>query len=129
VGATTQEKFDGSTLQGENPRSGRLNWLCLALALLKALFCQWGFFSRVKPRSIDRATAALVRCYHCSGTLHLVLNNIHLISCSAVGNWYLIWRGVAEIYQCSGTRFIVGNWFLLWRGVCGVYSVSKYKMF
>jgi hypothetical protein len=25
--------------QGENPRSG-LNWLCLAMSLLKALFCE-----------------------------------------------------------------------------------------
>jgi hypothetical protein len=27
----------GPTLQGKNPRSG-LNWLCLVIALLKALF-------------------------------------------------------------------------------------------
>ena len=26
-------------LQGENPRSG-INWLCLAMTLLKALFCE-----------------------------------------------------------------------------------------
>jgi hypothetical protein len=31
------------TLHGENPRSG-LNWLCLTMALLKALFCEWGLY-------------------------------------------------------------------------------------
>jgi hypothetical protein len=35
------------TLQGENPRSG-LNWLCLAIASLRALFCECGLFSGVK---------------------------------------------------------------------------------
>jgi hypothetical protein len=40
-------EVQGLILQGENPRSG-LNWLCLAIALLKALFCERGLFSRVK---------------------------------------------------------------------------------
>jgi hypothetical protein len=40
-------EVQGPTLQGENPRSG-LNWVCLAIALLKVLFCERGFFSRVK---------------------------------------------------------------------------------
>jgi hypothetical protein len=35
------------TLQGENPMSG-LNWLCLAITLLKALFLWARIFSRVK---------------------------------------------------------------------------------
>jgi hypothetical protein len=35
-------EVQGPTLQGENPRSG-LNWLCLAIALLKALFCERTF--------------------------------------------------------------------------------------
>jgi hypothetical protein len=33
--------------KGENPRSG-LNWLCLAVALLKALLLKGRTFSRVK---------------------------------------------------------------------------------
>jgi hypothetical protein len=37
VGATAQEKFKSSIFQGENPRYD-LNWLCLAMFLLKALF-------------------------------------------------------------------------------------------
>jgi hypothetical protein len=40
-------EVQGPALQGVNPRSG-LNWLCLAIALLKALFCKHGLFSRVK---------------------------------------------------------------------------------
>jgi hypothetical protein len=40
-------EVQGPTLQGENPRSG-LNWLCLAIALLRALFCERGLFSGVK---------------------------------------------------------------------------------
>jgi hypothetical protein len=40
-------EVQGPTLQGENPRSG-LNWLCLAIVLLKALFCECRLFSRVK---------------------------------------------------------------------------------
>jgi hypothetical protein len=31
------------TLQDENPRSG-LNWLCLTMTLLKALFCEQELF-------------------------------------------------------------------------------------
>jgi hypothetical protein len=50
------------TFQGENPRSGR-NWLCLAMALLKALFWERGLSSRWKPKIIDRATMALVHCF------------------------------------------------------------------
>jgi hypothetical protein len=37
-----EAKFLRTTLQGENPRSG-LNLLCLAMALLKALFYVQGF--------------------------------------------------------------------------------------
>jgi hypothetical protein len=37
VGAITQEKFRVLPSRGENPRCG-LNWLCLAMALFKALF-------------------------------------------------------------------------------------------
>jgi hypothetical protein len=36
-GEETQVKFRVFTFQDENPRSG-LNWLCLAMSLLKALF-------------------------------------------------------------------------------------------
>jgi hypothetical protein len=35
------------TLQSENPRSSR-NWLCLAITLLKILFCERELSSRVK---------------------------------------------------------------------------------
>jgi hypothetical protein len=38
-------EVQSSTLQGENPRSG-LNWLCQAMALLKALFCERGLSPR-----------------------------------------------------------------------------------
>jgi hypothetical protein len=45
VGAGRQHRGVPSlTLQGENPRSG-LNWLCLAMTLLKALFCERGLSS------------------------------------------------------------------------------------
>jgi hypothetical protein len=47
--------------QDVNPRSG-LNWLCLAMTLLKALFLEWGLFSGWKPKIFDRATTALVHC-------------------------------------------------------------------
>ena len=41
VGATAQEKSLSLIFQGENLRSG-LNWLCLAMTLLKVLFCERG---------------------------------------------------------------------------------------
>jgi hypothetical protein len=37
MGAATQVKFKVLPFRGENPMSD-LNWLCLAMALLKALF-------------------------------------------------------------------------------------------
>jgi hypothetical protein len=40
-------EVQGPTLQDENPRSG-LSWLCLAMSLLKTLFCECGLFSKVK---------------------------------------------------------------------------------
>jgi hypothetical protein len=46
-GADSTGEVQGPTLQGENSRSG-LNWLCLAIALLKALFYECGLFSKVK---------------------------------------------------------------------------------
>jgi hypothetical protein len=46
-GGDSTGEVQGPTLHGENLRSG-LNWLCLAIALLKALFCERGLFSRVK---------------------------------------------------------------------------------
>jgi hypothetical protein len=49
------------TFQGENPRSG-LNWFCLAMALLKALFCEWGLSSNWKFKMHDRAATVLVHC-------------------------------------------------------------------
>ena len=39
VGAGRQHKVPSLILQGENPRSG-LNWLCLAMTLLKAFLCE-----------------------------------------------------------------------------------------
>jgi hypothetical protein len=46
-GGDSTGEVQGPTLQGENPRSD-LNWLCLAIVLLKTLFCERGLFSRVK---------------------------------------------------------------------------------
>jgi hypothetical protein len=46
-GGDSTGEVQGLTLQGENPRSG-LNWLCLVIALLRALFCEHGLFSGVK---------------------------------------------------------------------------------
>jgi hypothetical protein len=37
-------EVQSSFLQGENPRSD-FNWLCLAMALLKPLFCEQGLSS------------------------------------------------------------------------------------
>jgi hypothetical protein len=62
VGAIAQEKFKALPFRGESPMSG-LNWLCLAMSLLKALFWEWGFSSGWKLKIYDRATTALVHCY------------------------------------------------------------------
>jgi hypothetical protein len=43
-GGDSTGKVQSPTLQGENPRPG-LNWLCLAITLLKALFCERGLSS------------------------------------------------------------------------------------
>jgi hypothetical protein len=45
-GGDSTGEVQSLTLQGENPKSG-LNWLCLAMSLLKALFCE-ETFSKVK---------------------------------------------------------------------------------
>jgi hypothetical protein len=60
-GGDSTWKVQGPTLQGEDLRSG-LNWLCLVMTLLKALFCERGLFFRWKPKIYDRATTALVHC-------------------------------------------------------------------
>jgi hypothetical protein len=44
-GGNSTGEVQGPTLQGENLRSG-LNWLCLAMVLLKVLFCERGLFLR-----------------------------------------------------------------------------------
>jgi hypothetical protein len=54
------------TLHGKKPRSG-LNWLCLTMTLLKALFCERGLSSGRKPKIYDRATMALVHCFLLGG--------------------------------------------------------------
>jgi hypothetical protein len=41
VGVDSTCEIQCLDLQGENPRSD-LNWLCLAMILLKALFCECG---------------------------------------------------------------------------------------
>jgi hypothetical protein len=46
-GGESTGEVQGPTLEGENLRSG-LNWLCLAMVLLKVLFYERGLFSRVK---------------------------------------------------------------------------------
>jgi hypothetical protein len=46
-GGDSTGEVQGPTLQGENPRSS-LNWSCLAIALLRALFVERGPFSGVK---------------------------------------------------------------------------------
>jgi hypothetical protein len=46
-GSDSTGEVQGPTLQGENLRSG-LNWLYMAMALLKTLFCEREFFSKVK---------------------------------------------------------------------------------
>jgi hypothetical protein len=46
-GGDSTGEVQGPTLQGENPRSG-LIWLCLAIALLRALFYERELFSGVK---------------------------------------------------------------------------------
>jgi hypothetical protein len=50
------------TFQVENSRSG-LNWLCLAISFLKALFWEQGFSSGWKPKIYDRETTALVHYF------------------------------------------------------------------
>jgi hypothetical protein len=45
--------------QGESPMSG-LYWVYLAIALLKALFCELGLSLGWKPKIFDRATTMLV---------------------------------------------------------------------
>jgi hypothetical protein len=50
------------TFQNKNPRYG-LNWLCLAMSLLKASFWEQGLSSGWKPKIFDQATTALVHCF------------------------------------------------------------------
>jgi hypothetical protein len=64
-GADSTGEVQSPTLQSENPRSG-LNWLCLAMTLLKTLFCERGLSSWCKPKIYDRATTVLM-CYFLLG--------------------------------------------------------------
>jgi hypothetical protein len=60
VGAAPQVKFS------ENPRSG-LNWLCMAMTLLQALFWERGLSLGWKPKIFDQATMEFVQCSHFKG--------------------------------------------------------------
>jgi hypothetical protein len=61
-GGDNTGKVQSLTFQGENPRSG-LNWLCLAMSLLEALFCERKLSLGRKPKIYDRATMVLVYCF------------------------------------------------------------------
>jgi hypothetical protein len=58
VEATVQKKVKVRPCRVKTQGLG-LNWLCVAIALLKALFCERGLFSRVKPKIYDRAALFL----------------------------------------------------------------------
>jgi hypothetical protein len=87
-------EVQGPTLQGENPRSG-LNWLCLAISLLKVLLCGRGLFSRMKPKIYNRAITVLV---HCS-----LLGGIAFWRCWTFGVVLVVLVLLLQgIYHCSG---------------------------
>jgi hypothetical protein len=66
LGATAQEKFKALPFSVKIQGLG-LNWLCLAMALSKALFWEWCLSSGWKPNIYDRETTALVHCYLLGG--------------------------------------------------------------
>jgi hypothetical protein len=55
-------------LQGESPMSG-LHWLYLAMALLKALFCEFKLSRGWKPKIFDQITTTLVHCFRLEGVV------------------------------------------------------------
>jgi hypothetical protein len=61
-GGDNISEVQSSILQGKNLRSG-LNWMCLAMTLLKTLFCERLLFLGWKPKIFDRATMMLVHCF------------------------------------------------------------------
>jgi hypothetical protein len=65
-GGDNTGEVQSSTLQGKNPRSG-LSWLCVAMALLKALFYERGLSLGWKPKINDRTTTALFLCFLLGG--------------------------------------------------------------
>jgi hypothetical protein len=67
VGATRE--VQSSIFRGENPRSG-LNWLCVTMFLLKALFWERGLSSGWILKIYDRATTAFVHCLLLGGVAY-----------------------------------------------------------
>jgi hypothetical protein len=68
VGATRE--VQSSIIQCENPRSS-LNWLCLAMFLLKHCFESEDFLQGDRiPKIYDRMTAAFVHCFLLGGVAY-----------------------------------------------------------
>jgi hypothetical protein len=100
------------TLQDENPRSD-LSWLCMAMALLKALFLWVMTFSRVSKVYV-RATAALVHYFLLKG---IAFGEASLL----VLSWWRFTLLLQEIDHCSRT-FLFAI-FLFW--LCASLDVSR----
>jgi hypothetical protein len=91
------------TFQGENPRSG-INWLCLTMVLLKALFWEGGLSLGWKPKTFDRATIALVLCSFVAG-----------IAYGEVGLLVLSWWCLVlllQVIHCFSGDFLFSNYSL-----------------
>jgi hypothetical protein len=58
-GGSSVRAVQSPALQDENPRSD-LNWLCMAIALLKATFCERELYLGWKPMIYDHAMTMLV---------------------------------------------------------------------
>jgi hypothetical protein len=67
------------TFQDVNPKSG-LNWLCLAMSLLMALFWEWGLSSGWKPKIFESG--------HCSLLGGVILESLKFVSCLGGGCIY-----------------------------------------
>jgi hypothetical protein len=65
------------TLLGDNPRSD-LNWLYLAMVLLKAYFYGRGFSPGFKPMIYDRVTMTFVHCFLLEG---VAIGEARLLGC------------------------------------------------
>jgi hypothetical protein len=121
-GGPSTGEVQSLSFQGENPRSG-LNWLYLAIVLLKALFREWGLSSGWKPKIFDRTTIALVHYFFwrrrfwrvwSSGVVSVVVVLLLLLGLEHLSGSFIclvsfsfllaacIWIAIRELHCCRG---------------------------